>query len=181
MKRLALLSAFLMVFTTLAKAAPDEFSSKTVLIGMIVSDMDASVKFYKDVVGFTEYEGFSVDADFGERSGLTDSLPLTVRVFKLGPGADATQLKLIEFKEKAQKQQNDFIHSHTGVQYLTIRVTELQPILDRIKKNNVKMLGKTPIELSGRDMFVLIKDPDGTFVELIGPLTAKKRFDSVFK
>ena len=34
----------------------------------------------------------------------------------------------------------------------------------------VKLLGETPISLGGDSNFVLVQDPDGTFVELIGPM-----------
>ena len=46
----------------------------------------------------------------------------------------------------------------------------LEPILGRIKKHGVKLLGETPITLNETDHFVLIQDPDGTIIELIGPL-----------
>ena len=35
----------------IAQAAEEEFAKKTIQIGMIVSDLDKSMNFYKDVVG----------------------------------------------------------------------------------------------------------------------------------
>ena len=35
--------------------------------------------------------------------------------------------------------------------------------------NKVKLLGDTPTSLDESTQFVLIQDPDGTFIELIGP------------
>jgi len=155
-----------------AQAAEEEFSKKTINIGMIVSDLEKSVEFYKDIVGFVQVDrtDFDVDADFGKRSGLTDSLGFHVEVLKLGKGEDATELKLMSFGDKAKKQENEYIHSNTGIQYLTIYVTELKPILERIKEHKVKLLGETPIPLGETNSFVLFQDPDGTFIELIGPM-----------
>ncbi len=149
-----------------------DFSNKVINIGMIVSDLEKSVSFYKDVIGMVQVDrkSFDVDADFGKRSGLTDSLPIHVEVLKLGSGEGATEFKLMTFGERSKKQENEYIHSHTGIQYITIFVTELEPIIERIKKHNVKLLGETPIKLSENTSFVLVKDPDGTFVELIGPM-----------
>jgi hypothetical protein len=45
----------------------------------------------------------------------------------------------------------------------------MKPLLERIKKHDVKMLGKTPAMLNETRQFVLVQDPDGTFIELIGP------------
>ena len=156
-----------------AFAAEADFAKKKIDIGMIVSDLDKSVKFYKEVVGLVQagQTEFDISADFGRRSGLSDSLPFHVEVLKLGPDPDATRQKLITFGNRAQRQQSEYIHSHTGIQYLTIYVSEMEPILQRIRRHNVKLLGETPIPLGEKDSFVLFKDPDGTFVELIGPMT----------
>jgi len=155
-----------------ALAAEGDFSSKTINIGMVVSDLRKSLQFYQEVVGFVRADRtqFDVDADFGRRSGLTDSLAIHVEVLKLGAGETATSLKLMTFGDKAKKQENQFIHSHTGVQYMTIYVHALKPILARIKQHQVKLLGQTPIPLGEKDSFILIQDPDGTFIELIGPM-----------
>jgi hypothetical protein len=56
------------------------------------------------------------------------------------------------------------------MQYITINVNSLAPFLERIKKHKVKLLGETPIPLGESDHFVLVQDPDGTIIELIGPL-----------
>jgi len=159
-------------FVAEKEIAKMEFASNTIQVGMIVSDLPASMKFYKEVLGFMQEAGrpsFDVDAEFGKKSGLTDSLPIHVEVLKLGAGPESTQLKLITFGDKAKKQENNYISTHTGVQYLTIQVKNLTPFVESIKKHNVKFAGDTPIPL-GDNHFVLVKDPDGTFVELIGPM-----------
>jgi catechol 2,3-dioxygenase-like lactoylglutathione lyase family enzyme len=169
MSAVCLLSIFLSLGSF---AAEEEFASKTIHIGMIVSDLEKSMSFFKDVIGFIQdpaRKSFDVDEDFGKRSGLTDSLGVHVEVLKLGVGEEATQLKLLHFGDKPKQQKNDFIHTHSGIQYLTIRVTNLTPILERIEKNKVKLLGETPVPVGEDNQFVLIQDPDGTFVELIGP------------
>lgn len=174
MKRSALSILLIALIGCSSFASIQDFSSKTIQIGMICSDLDESLQFYKDVVGMVQIERarFDVDADFGKRSGLTDNLPIHVEVLKLGFGPEATQLKLMTFGDRAKKQDNQYIHSNTGIQYLTLMVTNLAPIIDRIKENNIPFLGETPVGL-GENHFVLIKDPDGTFVELIGPMEIK--------
>ncbi len=171
MKRVGIVLCLALTLCLAAPAAEKDFARKTISFGMIVSDLEKSVNFYKEVVGMVQVdrERFDVDAEFGKRSGLTDSLPIHVEVLKLGSGADATEMKLMTFGDKPKKQKNEFLHSHTGIQYMTIFVTDLTPIIERIKKHKVKFLGETPIQLSGETFFVLIQDPDGTFIELIGP------------
>lgn len=172
MRSTLLALTLLLLVGQIALASEDEFADTTIDIGMVVSDLQESVAFYKDVIGMVQVgrTSFDKDADFGKRSGLTDSLPLHVEVLKLGEGAQATELKLMSFGDRAKRQENEHIHSHTGIQYITILVAELAPILERIKENNVELLGESPIHLAEDLEFVLVQDPDGTFVELIGPM-----------
>lgn len=151
-------------------AAPGEFSSTTIGVGVIVSDLEESLSFYTDVVGMVRTGSFDVGEDFAKKSGLSNGVPLHVEVLRLGEGEDATQWKLMTFGNRAKKQKNRFIYDHTGMQYITINVTNLTPFVERIKKHKVKLLGETPTPLGSDQHFVLIKDPDGTFVELIGPM-----------
>ena len=74
---------------------------------------------------------------------------------------------------KSKKSDNRFIHSQLGFSYLTIFVSNIDASHDRLKKAGVKLLGETPIALA-RKMepqlyFILVADPDGNLIELIGP------------
>ncbi len=154
------------------QSAEKEFSSTTIQIGMIVSDLDETVKFYKDIIGFKQFDppSFDVDAEFSKKAGLTDSLPIHVEVLKLGDGPTATQLKVMTFGDRPQQQKNEYFHSNTGIQYITIRVKNLTPFIESIQKHGIKLLGETPVPLGQTNYLVLVKDPDDTFVELIGPM-----------
>lgn len=139
-------------------------------VGVVVSDLDRSLQFYQDVIGMTQTRSFDLDAEFGERSGLTDARPVHIVGLKLEDSENATEWKLMSFGENTLQQENAHIHDHTGVQYVTIRVDDLTPYLERIRAHDVELRGDTPISLDDNNHFVLIQDPDGTFVELIGPL-----------
>ena len=52
----------------------------------------------------------------------------------------------------------------------TINVKALNPVIERLKEKNVKLLGGTPTPLNEDFYFVLVQDPDGIFIEIIGPL-----------
>lgn len=164
-----------LTITTPRTNVPQEvaFSSPVIDIGVVASDLDRSLQFYEEVVGMTRSRSFDLDETFGRRSGLTDARPVRIEVLTLGDAEDATEFKLMSFGDAASQQSNDFIHDHTGVQYVTLHVAALNPVIERIRANDVETLGETPIALGGGNHFVLIQDPDGTFVELIGPLEAE--------
>jgi catechol 2,3-dioxygenase-like lactoylglutathione lyase family enzyme len=169
-KRIFAILALAALLATPALAAPEEFSSTTTGIGVVVADLEKSVGFYTNVVGMVQTGSFDIDAGFSKKSGLADGNAAQVKVMRLGEGENATQWKLMSFGDKAKPLQNDFIHSHTGMRYITLLVKDLTPVLVRIKDRKIKLLGKTPVPLGASSHFILIQDPDGTFVELIGPM-----------
>ena len=150
--------------------AQSEFSSGLIGVGVVTKDITKSLDFYINVIGMTKVDEFDVDENFGKISGLTDEIAFHVDVLKLQDSPEANQWKLMSFKKEGSHPMSEYIHDDTGMQYITINVNSLDPVLKRIKENNVKLLGETPVPLGEKDHFVLVQDPDGTIIELIGPL-----------
>ena len=156
------------------KATSGPFASSTIDIGTVVSDIEKSAAFYKDVLGFTEVPGFDVPAEMGKDAGLTDSKPFHVRVFVLDDGATATKVKLMQFVDApGAKPDNAFIHSTVGFRYLTIHVKDMAAAVNRAAKHGAMPIAKGPYALpegfpKGVYLTVL-RDPDGNLVELVGP------------
>ena len=120
-----------------SRFGPGTSSSTTIDLGTVVSDVEKSVKWYKDVIGFQEQDGFDVPADFAGEVGLTNKLPFHVHVLVLGDGPTATKLKLMQFKTSpgARVDQN-FIHSTYGFRYLTIFVNDLNAAVDEARMDD---------------------------------------------
>lgn len=171
MKKLRLISILAVIFALNASIwAQSEFSSGLIGVGVVCKDINKSLDFYLNVIGMTKVGEFDVDGDFGKSSGLTDGLAFHVDVLKLQDNPEANQWKLMSFKKEGSHPMPSYIHDDTGMQYITIMVNSLEPFLKRIKKHKVKLMGDTPIPLGETDHFVLVQDPDGTIIELIGPL-----------
>jgi catechol 2,3-dioxygenase-like lactoylglutathione lyase family enzyme len=147
-----------------------EFSNPVVDIGIVARDVEASARFYTNALGCTEVPGFSVTADLGKKIGLIDSHPVKVRMFVLGEGMLRTHIKLMSFPDALGKQADQsFVHSTYGIRYLTFYVTSADRALDRLKKGGIKTLGETPLDMGNHSRLIAVKDPDGNFIELIGP------------
>jgi lactoylglutathione lyase len=156
------------------KKESPEFARTTIDVGMVVTDVDKSVKFYTDAIGFQEVKGFTAPADLATDAGLTDKKDLTIRVLVLGEGETATHLKLMHVDGvKTRKSENEYLYSQTGYRYLTVVVRDMSTAMERLKKASVKPLAKGPVPLPdslGKGMFLaVVQDPDGNFVELVGP------------
>ena len=171
-----LLAAFSFAIATgLGFAAESiSFPKTTIDIGMVVSDLDASIAFYTEGIGFQQADGFQVDSELAKAAGLTDNKPLDVRVLVLGNEKTATKLKLMQVAGTSpQSGDTAFIHSHTGFRYMTIIVADTSLLLSRLKKLGVEPLAKSPVTLPKNLVpgmsLTCVKDPDGNIVELIGP------------
>jgi lactoylglutathione lyase len=175
MRPLAMLVALLFAGAgTVHAAEPVAFPRTTIDLGTVVSDLEKSVRFYTEGIGFRELKGFDVAADVAAAAGLTDSRPLSVRVLVLGDGPEATKLKLMQVAGTSPRTgDNEFIHSHTGFRYLTIMVEDTNAALERLAKLGVKPLAKSPVALPealATGLFLTcVRDPDGNIVELLGP------------
>lgn len=165
-----LLAVTALALSSIASSAESDFSKPVIDLGMVVKDPERTARFLTNVVGFKEVRGFSVNADVARKIGLIDGYPAEVRVFMLEGTEPATRIKVLSFP-KAQGKQADqaFIHSTLGFRYLTLYVKDMNPILERLKKAGVPTLGETPMELGAGTWLVAIKDPDGNFIEFVGP------------
>lgn len=162
-----LLCALLLSTVTLAQS---NFTSKTIGVGVVVADLERSLDFYVNGIGMVKTGSFTINEDFGKRSGLTNGLAVAVTILKLENSPEATDWKLMSFGTKASHPKPKYIQDDTGMQYITINVKALQPIIDRLTQMKVLFLGSTPTPLNAKAHFLFVQDPDGNFVELIGPL-----------
>jgi catechol 2,3-dioxygenase-like lactoylglutathione lyase family enzyme len=170
MKRLIpFMTVVLAIVLNTSTMAQSEFSGNQISVGVVVTDLERSLDFYLHVIGMTKVDEFEVDEAFARSSGLSGGVPFHVDVLKLADSPDGNQWKLMSFGKEASHPRPGHIQDDTGVQYITIMVNSLEPFLERIREYGVRLLGDTPIEL-GDQHFVLVQDPDGTFIELIGPL-----------
>lgn len=150
-------------------SAQERFTKNSIQIGVVVNDIEESVDFYVDVIGLQKVGSFDIDAAFGQVSGLTGGKPFSVQVLKLENASNATELKLMSFEGISNTKPDAHISDRVGLRYLTIFVNDMEAALARLEKHDVKTLGETPLSLPDGRRFVLIRDPNGIFIELISP------------
>ena len=159
------------LFSARSIAGPPAFDQGASHVGVVVKDLAKSTAFYTGVLGMTKTGSFDVDAAFGKASGLTGGVPFHVDVLRLVDQPNAAQFKLMSFGKDTKTARSAHIQDGLGMRYLTLDVADLTPFVARLKAAGVPLLGQTPIPLGeGANHFVLVQDPDGTFIELIGPM-----------
>ena len=168
----SLVAILMMLIASAEEEASELYTNGVIDLGIVVRDLDQSAKFYTEVVGLKEINGFKVPGKVTGDFGLTDNQDVTARVFVAvnAAGEPASKLKMMAFpKAQGKKPDQEFIHSSLGVSYLTLFVTDMDAVMIRLKKAGVKTLGKTPAPIGGANFLTVFRDPDGNFIELIGP------------
>jgi predicted enzyme related to lactoylglutathione lyase len=136
----------------------------------IVSNLDRSLEFYRDVIGL-------------ELSGPVRPFDGNPAIMRLGntPGAQSrfTALKvpgtalgveLIEYKDIDRKAANPRFQD-PGAANLIVRVRDLNAVMARVMKFGARVLTKAggPVTIGNGARVVFIQDPDGFIVELNQP------------
>jgi len=146
----------------------NEFESDIIKVAIVANDLKATIDFYTNVIGMTKVREFDIDTETSTRFGLSGGIPFHVTALKLNNTAQATELKITSFENKTKQKKSKYIQDAIGVQYLTIYVKSIKPFVERIKANNVEFLGQTPTSAGDDYQFILVQDPNGVFIELIG-------------
>jgi len=147
----------------------EAFEQNHIQIGIVAQNLEETLNFYTNILGMKKVSGFSVNKNFSLNSGLANGSPFDVTVLQLNDNKESSIIKIMSFNNKHKEKKDNFIKDGVGVRYFTIHVKALKPYIERLKKNNIKFLGKTPIQLNKENKFVAIQDPNGVFIELIGP------------
>lgn len=133
-------------------------------IGFVVSDIEASEKFYTEIIGMVPAGQFSLDDQWSKEAGAASEKPFSVKMFKMKHRASATILKLAYFEKTKKQKVKKGIDDSSGVNYLTFSYDDFTPVLTRIENAGIAIIGDVK-----RDNYriLFIRDPDGMFIELI--------------
>lgn len=142
---------------------------RIVHVGLTVSDMDRSIKFYRDVLGLT-FQG-EVLMEGPETEILFGMPGVKARVAYLN-GSDiitAPPVELIELTESEKKTPEIF---HTSISEICFEVSDIDSVYEKLGAMGVEFLS-APQKFDftkdgfGKSKAVYFKDPDGIILELM--------------
>ncbi len=153
-------------------SSSSNFANGTIDYGIVVADIEQSVKFYK-AIGFTEAATFEVPKEVTGDAGLLDYKKAKIHVMKLNGLEKGTSVKLMQLNGSHKKQDQSYIDSTYGMSYQTIFVKDMTPILKTLKEKNIKVMAKGPVDLTpvgfAPNFLTCVRDPDGNIIEFVGP------------
>jgi catechol 2,3-dioxygenase-like lactoylglutathione lyase family enzyme len=136
--------------------------------GIAVSDIDRSLAFYRDLLGFEQLSAWETDADYVQELVGAPGATLNVRRLRL-PGTEA-ELELVQY-EGVERVHVSGRPRDPGQGHIGLYVKGLDLILERARALGLRPISAGPVtsKKAGREgtRVAYLPDPDGHWVELL--------------
>jgi lactoylglutathione lyase len=133
--------------------------------GIVCIDLDRMLNFYTEVLGLK----FVSDAEASpEMSTEFGTSPNGFRIIRLQTPY-GERIKLIQPK-KVSLQQSPvpaWVFEGQGIAYITFVIVDVQEVALRLKKYEVEVMSKEPVEIRKGITAIFAKDPEGNFLEFV--------------
>lgn len=135
-------------------------------LGICVSDLARSLRFYTEALGFTAGAAFDVDDTFA----ATLEVPPPVRLRSQFVSRDGLSIELLEFTTPAADGEPGRRRNQLGFTHLSFHVADVDEAAERVTAAGGTVVPGTRCELGdGAAVFVFCADPDGVRIELMYP------------
>jgi len=133
-------------------------------VGIGVSNLERSLRFYRDLLGFTWEHELDVEGE------PTDTL-LRLRGTKLHAEyltRDGVRVELLHFASPPAPPRPERPINQYGLTHLSFRVTDMEKVLEALRAAGERVLEETVIRFpEWQSAACMILDPDGQLIELV--------------
>jgi catechol 2,3-dioxygenase-like lactoylglutathione lyase family enzyme len=142
-------------------------SSRPSHFGLCVSDLERSLRFYCDGLGFVPAEGYDLDEQMldGLDRALEIAGPVKLRSQMITNGE--LKIELLHFAEPSPTGEPSARRNQLGFTHLSMFVDDVDAVSARLAELGGVVLSGTRAQLGYEVVFVA--DPDGARVELMAP------------
>jgi|TARA_B110000438_G_scaffold303783_1_gene367332 catechol 2,3-dioxygenase-like lactoylglutathione lyase family enzyme len=131
--------------------------------GIICEDIEKSLYFYKDLLGFRVIQDFWDDSDYINKiTGLQNS---NVHMIKL-EADDGTVLELLEYVTHPTSIVKLPIHN-VGLCHLALQVRDIKKAYKNLSNNDVEFISEPILSSEGIAIVCFCIDPNGMRIELV--------------
>lgn len=127
-------------------------------VGLCVSDLDRSRRFYEEALGFSFQRDLRPPDDLTGKLLDVPSPGLTAVYLTMGTFV----LELLHFDRPENPPFRQRVFNEPGLTHLSLSVDDIPATLEAVRR-----CGGSVVESSNLGMAVLVRDPDGQVVELL--------------
>lgn len=134
-------------------------------VGICVSDLERSVRFYRDGLGFRVRSRLEMG---GEPAATLLQLP-DVDLAAVYLERDGTRIELLHYRAPGHLDaESPRPMNRLGLTHLSLRVDALDATLEGLRAVGARVVAPSRIDIPGFDAAaVFVTDPDGTMIELV--------------
>lgn len=135
-------------------------------VGIVVDDLEASLRFYRDLLGF------QIKVQMDESGSYIDNVfeleDVKVTTVKLS-GPDGQMIELLEFHtHKLQRQVSKV--NNIGITHIAFSVEDLDAVYEKMKLEGIYCNCPPQYSPDGFAKLIYCKAPEGTYIELVEEL-----------
>jgi catechol 2,3-dioxygenase-like lactoylglutathione lyase family enzyme len=136
-------------------------------VGIIVPNMEMSLPFYTDILGFKIYADY---VSSGERVSEGVALPgAAIRAVFLIAGQGETFVELLQYLHPSGRYEPGFFQNNDpGIRHITFAVDDIDQVYDQLKEKGVRFFAR-PQHLEDGNAIAYFYDLDGNILELFQP------------
>lgn len=142
-------------------------------VGVCVSDLERSIHFYRNRLGFQYLSRIHIAGEASDTLLALKGVDAHVAYLE----RDGFRLELLGFvSPRSEPLEPPRRMNHLGFTHLSLRVTDLDEMVERLRAEGVQVLDGTRIDIAARgSAAVMITDPDGLWIELVQSRTDPAR------
>ncbi len=131
--------------------------------GIVVKDLEASLQFYRDLLGFQIGKQMEEAGDYIDNMLALNKVKVTT-VKMSAP--DGQMLELLEYHSHPREQETREI-CQIGISHVAFTVDNLEQEYDRLKSKGILFNAPPQLSPDGYAKVTFCRAPEGTFIELV--------------
>ena len=131
-------------------------------LGICVSDLERSVRFYCDGLGFTRAESHPIGNEFADALEVPRDVVLTSQFIR----RETMSVELLHYQSPATTGRPSASRNQVGLTHLSFFVDDLNASVDHLVAHGGTVVEGTRTEQEGIKL-IFLADPDGVRIELM--------------
>jgi catechol 2,3-dioxygenase-like lactoylglutathione lyase family enzyme len=132
--------------------------------GIVVTDLDASLRFYRDLLGFNEIKRLEESGTYIDNMlGLESAHVTTVKL----AAPDGNLIELLKFRSHPRKSAGPLEACSIGITHMALTVSDINQTYQSLSKRGIPFNSPPQTSPDGYAMVAFCRDPDGILVELV--------------
>lgn len=132
--------------------------------GIVVSSMERSLEFYRDLLGMKVWADFEDDSAYVQ--AVTETPGARIRMVKLQAG-DGGSIELLQYLSHPQPVPPENRACDVGCNHVALRVDDIDTLYETLTSHGIRFHTPPGVSPDGGARTTYCRDPEGVIVELV--------------